>query len=509
MVSVSVGWLAGRPELGLTLLAGRSGLDRPIRWAHSIELADPVPWLHGGELLLTTGLRLPPSEAERREYVRKLEATGVAALGFGVGLSFDRVPPELVDAAEQAGLPVLAVPLPTPFSAVTKVVLDRLAEQQYEGAVRASRLQPRMTRAALRGGPRAVVRELALATGAQAMLLAPDGTVVAAQPPAAAALVPPVLAGLPGPEGSISAASAGPHGVVSTQVVRVGRRVHGSVVLISENTLLPTDHLLVGHAVSLIALDLEKPVRLRDAQNRLNALLLKLLIDADLPADAADEHLAAAGFTVGDGVQVLALCGTGARPTLVAVDQWLAGRGLPCLGLRRTDCTVVLLPGGSIGQAPPSTSELRSLLKPQCLAGMAATSTVAGIRGAVRQALIAAGVARSRGVALVEFASLAGQALVADPASRAVLTVLAEARLGPLAECDRQTGTELVATLRAFLEHHGQWEAASVALGVHRHTLRARMDRIRDLLGLDLDSAHVRAELLLSLVTGVSDPPPG
>jgi hypothetical protein len=40
---VPVCWLVGRRGLGLTVLTGEVGLNRPIAWAHSIELADPAP----------------------------------------------------------------------------------------------------------------------------------------------------------------------------------------------------------------------------------------------------------------------------------------------------------------------------------------------------------------------------------------------------------------------------------------------------------------------------------
>ncbi|MFF5007148.1 PucR family transcriptional regulator ligand-binding domain-containing protein [Streptomyces phaeochromogenes] len=143
-MGVPLTWLLRRPGLGLKVLAGRAGLDREVDWKHSIELADPVPWLGGGELVLTTGLRLPASDEAPKDYVRHLAKAGVAALGFGVGLSHARVPDALVEAAEATGLPLLEVPLPTPFVAVTKAVMERPADQQYEGVVQASRIQPRM-----------------------------------------------------------------------------------------------------------------------------------------------------------------------------------------------------------------------------------------------------------------------------------------------------------------------------------------------------------------------------
>ncbi|MFD9128075.1 PucR family transcriptional regulator [Kitasatospora sp. NPDC059571] len=120
-----------------------------------------------------------------------------------------------------------------------------------------------------------------------------------------------------------------------------------------------------------------------------------------------------------------------------------------------------------------------------------------GVRAAWQEARSAA--AAGPGTGLVRYTALAGSALAADPAARAVLTGLARARLGPLADHDAGHGTELLASLRAFLEHHGQWEAAAGALGVHRHTLRTRIDRARAVLGTDLDSPHVRAELLMAL----------
>ncbi|MFF4260101.1 PucR family transcriptional regulator ligand-binding domain-containing protein [Streptomyces sp. NPDC001663] len=107
-------------DLRLRVLAGRGGLDRDVVWAHSIELVDPALWLAGGELLLTTGLRLTADSAACEYYVGRLVKAGVAAVGFGVGLSHEQVPEALVDAAEEAGLPLPEVALPTPFVAVTK-----------------------------------------------------------------------------------------------------------------------------------------------------------------------------------------------------------------------------------------------------------------------------------------------------------------------------------------------------------------------------------------------------
>ena len=497
-VSVSVRWLVEQRKLGLRIAGGEAGIDRPIVWAHSIELADPVPWLRGGELVLTTGLRLPDSAAQRRRYVQRLHEAGAAALGFGVGLSHARIPPELVEAADEFGLPLLEVPLSTPFLAITKTITDRLAEQEYEGVVRASRAQPRMTRAALRGGAPAVVRELATASDATVLLCDQRGAPLAAHPPETADLLPSLLAEVTATGEETTVTSSGAQGVVAAHTIRVGRRVHGRLLLVAQRPLTSVDHVMLGHAASLIALEQEKPLRLREAQNRLNTLVLSLSLEGKLDEATARRHWRDAGFPADAELVVLVVRGAAPQQAVGAVDRLLSEKDLPCFAVPREDSVIVVVPSATVARSVGE--RIATELRPSPVSGSARAADLSELATAVRQAETAAGVARTRGAPLVEFDSLAGRTLLENPETRAVLETLAESRLRPLVDSDRRTGTDLVATLRAFLEHNGQWEAASTALGVHRHTLRNRIERIERLLGVDLRSAHVRAELLLSLL---------
>ncbi|WP_259142259.1 helix-turn-helix domain-containing protein [Tsukamurella ocularis] len=102
-----------------------------------------------------------------------------------------------------------------------------------------------------------------------------------------------------------------------------------------------------------------------------------------------------------------------------------------------------------------------------------------------------------RGGGTVDAAALAGRTLFTDPGTRDALARLDRALLEPLRAHDG-----LAEALRSYLENHGQWEGTAAALGVHRHTARARVARAEELLGVDLRSARVRAELLLALLLG-------
>ncbi|WP_369220789.1 PucR family transcriptional regulator [Streptomyces sp. R39] len=499
-VGVPLRWLTRQQDLRLRVLAGRGSLDRDVVWAHSIELTDPARWLNGGELVLTTGLRLAPDPAACQDYVARLTKAQATAIGFGIGLSHEQVPEPLVEAAEEAGLPLLEVPLPTPFLAVTKAVMERLAQLQYEGLAQASRIQPRMTRAALHGGAQAVVRELAVSTRTSVVLLDHEGRARAAHPPGAGAADGGRGTALAAAERATAAADCDQDGVTAVQQVRVGPRVHGRLLLTADRTLTPVDHLLLGHAASLVALEAEKPLRLRDEQNHVNGLFLRLLLDGAVSAAAGREYLAEGGFPVRDGIRVLALRGGSPRLALEAVGTELAERGLPLFGRVYDSCAAVLLPAGHAATAQTVVDGARARLRPRLSAGLSAPHDLDDGAAALTEARNAASVARTRGGGeVVSFESLAGRLLAALPETRRVLATLAETRLTPLAAHDTAHGTDLLASLRAFLEHNGGWEAAAAALGVHRHTLRSRMERVRGVLGADLDSAHVRAELLMAL----------
>ncbi|WP_433541205.1 PucR family transcriptional regulator ligand-binding domain-containing protein [Streptosporangium sandarakinum] len=142
-----------RLPLRLGVLAGHDGLDRPVSWVAVSELEDPTPFLEGGELVLTTGMRLDADNAA--PYVARLVGKGVTGLGLGVGLGHETVPAELVAAAARAGLPLVEVPRDTPFVAISKLVSDLIAAEQYDEISRAFAAQGRLTRAALRPEGRA------------------------------------------------------------------------------------------------------------------------------------------------------------------------------------------------------------------------------------------------------------------------------------------------------------------------------------------------------------------
>jgi DNA-binding PucR family transcriptional regulator len=69
----------------------------------------------------------------------------------------------------------------------------------------------------------------------------------------------------------------------------------------------------------------------------------------------------------------------------------------------------------------------------------------------------------------------------------------------PLVVYDEQYATDLVQTVEAFLEADGNVAGTAAKLFTHRHTIRYRLERVRELSGLDVASTDGREKLSLGL----------
>lgn len=504
-MAVPISWVLSQPDLALRLLGGAAGVGREVDLVLTTELEDPFPWLSRGELVLTTGMRLPSGSRERAAYLRGFDECGVAAVGFGTGLTYAEVPADLVAAADVIGIPLIEVPLPTPFAAVVKKVTARVAELQYDALLRASRAQPRMTRALVRSGAHAIVRELAGSLSATVLVIDPTGAVTECHPECPdPALLRAVRAALAAdPAGSASSVRTETSGAsITHQHISAGGRSHGELVVVTAAPLSGVDQILLGHANSLLALDFEKPARLQATRHLLNSQALGLLLNTETDLAPARALLAPAADAQGRIRVLVAECDSAAAVSgvRIALEAAVARTGHP-LFMHTTDQRVlVVLPGaGGAGFARRIAIEIDIATRKLIRTGLSGSHPLDELTLAADNAALAASVAE-RGGAPAEFAAMAGRSLLSFDATRQVLDAMAETVLTPIADHDRVNGTDLLGSLHAFLESNGQWESAAAMAGVHRHTMRKRIATAQSLLGCDLDNARVRAELLLAIL---------
>ncbi|MEU4027393.1 PucR family transcriptional regulator ligand-binding domain-containing protein [Streptomyces anulatus] len=507
--------LLAREELGLRRIAGPADAD--LLWVHTSEMADPYPYLLGGELLLSAGVLLTDPD----HYVGRLVEAGAAALGFGVRPVHETVPAALIEACDRQGLPLLEVPPATPFTTIARAVWRLMAEARHRELRRVTRAQQALATAAARPDPvPAVLHQLAAQLGGRAVLLTARGQEVHAagrrpDPEAAGALTRlarVVARERPGSPSSATDTHGGTH--LSAYALGGGE---GLVLALATRQRESGDHTVAGIAVVLLSL-LAAPHQGADAAGR-SAALVRMLLGAS-PAEVAPLLGSTGPWTViharrTDGAPADALTagalGASLGTALVDAERGAGEAVRVLLGPGPEPDRIAARPGETAAQPAGTTAQpgehtpeparpmsqpgehtpepARPTPRPGWTLGVSAPTPVTALAAADALAARALAHARATRAPLTVDAPTGGLAALVPPEQAAAH---ARALLAPLT-------APLADTLRCWLSLHGSWDRTAVALGVHRNTVRQRIGRCGELLGSDLDDMDVRTELWFAL----------
>jgi len=129
-----------------------------------------------------------------------------------------------------------------------------------------------------------------------------------------------------------------------------------------------------------------------------------------------------------------------------------------------------------------------------------------------KEALLAANVAEAEGRPMLAFEDTGSYRLLLPAMSEdpGELERFYEETVAPLAAYDEQYETELVTTIEAYLDNDGNVTPTAEQLFTHRHTIRYRIERVKELCGHDITSTEGREKLGLGLkamrVLGIAPP---
>jgi len=159
-------------SFGPEVVAGASGLDRPVRWVHVAEALDVGVMLSGGEMVLTTGLLLADDPKAQTAYMESMHGADVAAVVLGLGRAFATTPPVLRRAAEQRGMPLIVLHRPAPFAKFTEEVHARLLNERFAAVDLSDRLRSALAALNLSGASlQRLLDEIAAFAGCPVMLV--------------------------------------------------------------------------------------------------------------------------------------------------------------------------------------------------------------------------------------------------------------------------------------------------------------------------------------------------
>lgn len=117
-----------------------------------------------------------------------------------------------------------------------------------------------------------------------------------------------------------------------------------------------------------------------------------------------------------------------------------------------------------------------------------------------RQALIIGSMVSSAQEFSVNYADLGIKRLLYLMIDHPELDRFYEENLGQLEAYDAEWETELVPTLRVYLQQGANLNSAAKELFIHRHTMRYRLEQIADILNVDIDSQEVLLNLQIAFL---------
>jgi purine catabolism regulator len=492
-------------DTGLELAAGEEAAEAPIRWVHITELADPTPWLSGGELLLTTGMQLREPE-DQRDFVRRLAGHQLAGLGFGTGFDHDRLPEALVAEARELAFPLFEVPYELPFIAITEKAFTRLVNEHYETLQRGIAIHKRLERLVIEErGLAEVVRAVAAAIGGATLVLDARGEPLA-QARFRREPSPEAVAALRAEVAGAQAAFAPAHEALAGRALAlpVATRGHGApqawlVAVRDAGSLGDFERLILQQAVTVVALELMRRRVVRETERRLAGDVLAEALTGRLDAFELETRLRP--FGIGREAAVLVFSVDDPAACEQELERFLADAGAGALVAAREGllCAVVDAAAGD------PVELARAAVRAEPRAARAAASRPAPLATLRRSfhearcALDAAAIANGDAPEVATWRDLGAFQLLLSLQDDEALRLYCDSVLGPLEEAGGDYGDELVRSLETFIEQNGQWERAARELYCHRHTLRYRMKRVEELTGRDLSSARDRIELWLAL----------
>ena len=488
-MTTTVSDVVSHSPLGIVLLtSGYAGVG--IDWVHSSDLDDPSPFLEPGQALLTTGRQFTPHENTQQydAYVARLMEAGVVAVGFGTEVLRSGTPPELIAACESAGLALFEVPYATPFIAVSKFVADRRAAQARQQLEWALGAQEAISQAVLgSGGLAAAVRSAGESLDCRVAVLDTDGVILDGTAPKwlrdrAHDLLR---------RGSRARLfTEDENGSWFAQTLGRSGRLLGAVAAVRPTAFSSAETSVLTMLSALTELALEHTEDQRLGFRAIAQQLLRLLRDGRVDAvrQALAQHpmqLPAAPF------QVLAI-DDAEMPASVrdSLERMAAGPARRLFAVEQGECFLLLVDGTSLHDVAARLAEagLRG--------GLSLTTGWSALEDAMTQAKAALDGAPTGSLMTYETlmtGSVFG--LLAEPR----VAEIAQMRLAVLLASE--DGRLLLREAAVWLSHGGAWEPAGRQLGLHRHTLKKRIEDLGNELELPLEKFPGRAELWAMLVS--------
>lgn len=534
---------------GAKVLSGSEGLDHRITKMNVMEVPDILDWVKPGEFLMTTAYSIKDTPEKLRNLIEALSDKGLAGLGIKTRRFIQTIPQDALDLSDQLKFPIVEIPFTASFADIIQPVLTEVMNQQMDMLQRIDTFNDRLMKLMLRGGgmdeiARAIQESMGVSIAimddifrSHVILCEPDGRID----------IENVIHELDQQRHKPAAYDeqrneyirfadkiCGVDTVRYMIPIKSEDRKYGRIMLWEDRRrLTPMDLSTIEAATSLVALDLMKKLSLFEGENKHRIEFFEDLLSEEEPRQR--RALEKAAYFDFDGSQVYSvvvitytqnenlyrmtpnntgyLNFLGSRlVTLVERQTWFGGHRV--LFGSKSD-RMILMFGTSPGR---SDSDIKGDVMHFC-SEVHKAAVADGFGG-----LISIGIGRS----CREFSRLphsyreAGRAvetcrlnsdktgpvhyddlgifrILSYEELQPELIQFYRETLEPLVVYDKEKDSQLVETLKKYFECRSNLKRVSEVMFTHYNTVIYRMQRIKDIIGKDLDDPDIRLNLQIAI----------
>jgi purine catabolism regulator len=510
--------------LGTRVIAGGDSIARPVRWIVAVSADSPLPYLEGNELLL-----LIPGKSEGTTIVRAAVEANVAAV-----ITLAPLPAMALAAAEMAHLPVLQLPANSHIRDVERAVISLLLDRQGYIERRSTQVYQQLVQLASENvGLDRIIHELAEYINKAVVVQDKRLRIqVSAVPPQLAADwddIAELLADrnnlpdqlqdrhrLPRHTSPAARQQIREDGLsrLITPIVNqnVGRGYLSFIA--AGDSFDDVDSVIVEHSAVVCALEMARAKAISEIEKKLRGDFL----DSLMIGTVAEAEALAEGDRFGHDMTTphIALVITwygekrpSSRRLETLVNGLISGRQINALArLRENELRLFYASDTStpVQAARQMADEIRSEARheyPTARLAIGIGSLAMRVndwRASYREAAQAADIARRlKSDSSMYIGDLGIYTFLAHPDYRDDLRALRDSTIGNLINYEEGQRADLLLTLEAFFQCHGNHTQTAEVLSVHRNTLFYRMNRIAEITGLDLNQPDVRLAVHLAL----------
>jgi len=138
--------------LGSKVLAGEEGLNQRITQINVMEVPDIVDWVHGGEFLLTTAFSIKDDISILKKLIPRLKKKGVVGIGIKMKRYIEKLPDDIINIANKYKFPIIEIPYKVSYTDIMMPVLTEIISKQTSVLMKIEEIHNELIRVMLRGG---------------------------------------------------------------------------------------------------------------------------------------------------------------------------------------------------------------------------------------------------------------------------------------------------------------------------------------------------------------------